>query len=54
MLQSNTANRANKAKSENVTVNGKQILVTMIARISRDQKLGFSNGHFNGFLRIRI
>ena len=38
MLQSNTANRANKAKSENVTVNGKQILVTMIARISRDQK----------------
>ena len=39
MLQSNTANRANKAKSENVTVNGKQILVTMIARISRDQKL---------------
>ena len=40
MLQSNTANRANKAKSENVTVNGKQILVTMIARISRDQKYG--------------
>ena len=39
MLQSNMAIRVKRPKSENVTVKyGKQILVTMIARISRDQK----------------
>ena len=40
MLQSNMAIRVKRPKSENVTVkHGKQILVTMIARISRDQKV---------------